>query len=59
MVASIHVTDSEEQALPTCSNLLDGFRLRVERCKPVCLDEKKLALKRKLVGAVDSQILFR
>jgi len=33
--------DSEEQALPTCSNLLDGFRLHVERCKPVCLDERE------------------
>jgi hypothetical protein len=33
--------DSEERALPTCSNLLDGFRLHVERCKPVCLDERE------------------
>jgi len=33
--------DSEEQAPPTCANLLDGFRLHVERCKPVCLDERE------------------
>jgi len=33
--------DLEEQALPTCSNLLEGFRLHVERCKPVCLDERE------------------
>lgn len=33
--------DLEGQALPTCSNLLEGFRLHVERCKPVCLDERE------------------
>jgi len=33
--------DLEDQALPTCSNLLEGFRLHVERCKPVCLDERE------------------
>jgi len=33
--------DPEERALPTCANLLDGFRLHVERCKPVCLDERE------------------
>jgi recombination protein RecA len=31
----------EERALPTCANLLGGFRLHVERCKPVCLDERE------------------
>ena len=31
----------EERVLPTCSNLLDSFRLHVERCKPVCLDERE------------------
>lgn len=33
--------DSDERVLPTCSNLLDGFRLQVERCKPMCLDERE------------------
>ena len=33
--------DLQDQALPTCSNLLEGFRLYVERCKPVCLDERE------------------
>ncbi|HSE35769.1 MAG TPA: hypothetical protein VLG74_00615 [Blastocatellia bacterium] len=33
--------DSEERVFPTSSNLLDGFRLHVERCKPVCLDERE------------------
>ena len=33
--------DSEQRVLPTCANLLDGFRLHVERCKPVCLDERE------------------
>jgi recombination protein RecA len=33
--------DAEERLFPTCSNLLDGFRLHVERCKPVCLDERE------------------
>ncbi len=33
--------DPDERALPTCANLLDGFRLHVERCKPVCLDERE------------------
>ena len=33
--------DSEESEFPTCSNLLDGFRLHVERCKPMCLDERE------------------
>ena len=32
---------SEERMFPTCSNLLDGFRLHVERCKPVCLEERE------------------
>lgn len=32
---------SEEPALPTCSNLLDGFRLHVERCKPMSRDERE------------------
>lgn len=32
---------SEECLLPTCSNLLDGLRLHVERCKPVCPDERE------------------
>ena len=26
---------------PTCSNLLNGFRLHVERCKPVSVDERE------------------
>lgn len=33
--------DSKEREFPTCSNLLDGFRLHVERCKPVCLEERE------------------
>jgi hypothetical protein len=56
--------DSEERVFPTCSNLLDGFQLHVERCKPVCLDERearfearnwyiKLAAERTLAGHID------
>ncbi len=33
--------DPEKHLLPTCANLLDGFRLHLERCKPVCLDERE------------------
>jgi hypothetical protein len=33
--------DPEERAVPTCSNLLDGLRLHVERCKPVRVDERE------------------
>src|SRR5262249_3860672 len=32
--------DLQEKVFPTCSNLLEGLRLHVERCKPVCLDER-------------------
>ena len=28
-------------SFPTCSNLLNGFRLQIERRKPMCLDEQK------------------
>jgi hypothetical protein len=28
---------------PTCANLLDGLLLHVERCKPVCLDEREIS----------------
>jgi recombination protein RecA len=33
--------DLEEHVLPTCANLLGGFQLHVERCKPMCLDERE------------------
>ena len=33
--------DPDERTLPTCANLLDGLRLHVERCKPMCLDERE------------------
>lgn len=35
--------DPGEHALPTCANLLSGFRLHVERCKPVCLDVREVS----------------
>ncbi|MEK6406669.1 MAG: hypothetical protein AABN34_06865 [Acidobacteriota bacterium] len=31
----------KEALLPTCANLLGGFQLHVQRCKPVCLDERE------------------
>jgi len=31
----------KENMLPTCASLLGGFRLHIERCKPVCLDERE------------------
>ena len=31
------------RALPTCSNLLGGLRVHVERCKPVCVDEREVS----------------
>jgi len=34
-------SDPKEGVFPTCSNLLNGFRLQVERCKPVSLDERE------------------
>jgi recombination protein RecA len=33
--------DLEEHVLPARANLLGGFRLHVERCKPMCLDERE------------------
>jgi recombination protein RecA len=33
--------DPEERVLPTCSIILDGFRVHIERRKPVCLDERE------------------
>ncbi|MEK6320231.1 MAG: hypothetical protein AABN33_00970 [Acidobacteriota bacterium] len=33
--------DLQERVLPTCANLLGGFQLHVERCKPVCLEERE------------------
>jgi len=33
--------DSQEHELPTCANLLGGFQLRAERCKPMYLDERE------------------
>ena len=37
----------KENLLPTCANLLGGFRLHVERCKPVCLDEREVSFEAK------------
>lgn len=37
----------EEHTLPTCANLLGGFRLHVERSKPVCLDEREVSFEAK------------
>jgi len=31
----------EEYMLPTCANLLGGFQLHVERCKPMSVDERE------------------
>ena len=36
-----------KQALPTCANLLDGFRLHVERSKPVSLVEREISFEAK------------
>lgn len=35
------------RALPTCANLLGGLRVHVERCKPVCLDEREVSFEAK------------
>ena len=32
----------EERIHPSWGNLLDGFRLHVERCKPMCVDEREV-----------------
>jgi hypothetical protein len=37
----------EGRVLPTCANLLGGFRLHVERCKPLCLDEREVSFEAK------------
>jgi len=34
----------QEGRLPTCSNLLSGFRLRVERCKPISTNKREARL---------------
>jgi hypothetical protein len=34
-------TEATDGMHPTCANLLDSFRLHVERCKPVCLGERE------------------
>ena len=39
---------------PTCANLLDGLLLHVERCKPVCLDEREISFEAKACGRFDS-----
>jgi recombination protein RecA len=41
----------EKSALPTCANLLGGFRLHVERCKPVCLDIREVSFEAKAFWA--------
>lgn len=40
-------TELKERELPTCANLLGGVRLHVERCKPVCLDEREISFEAK------------
>jgi recombination protein RecA len=37
----------KERALPTCSNLLSGFRLHVELSKPACLNEREASFEAK------------
>lgn len=37
----------QELPVPACANLLDGFRLHVERCKPVCLDKREASFEAK------------
>ena len=41
--------DLQERVLPTCANLLGGFQLHVERCKPMCLDEREARFQAKVV----------
>jgi hypothetical protein len=40
---------SLDPKLPTWANLLDGFRLHVERCKPVCLGEREACFEARFV----------
>jgi len=35
-------TKAKDGTHPTCANLLDSFRLHVERCKPVCPGEREV-----------------
>lgn len=37
----------EEREVPTCANLLGSFQLHVERCKPMCVDEREASFEAK------------
>jgi len=39
--------DPASKEIPTCANLLGGFRLHVERCKPVCLEQREVSFEAK------------
>ncbi|HJZ68826.1 MAG TPA: hypothetical protein VKF81_11935 [Blastocatellia bacterium] len=38
----------QEGRFPTCANLLGGFRLRVERCKPISMDKRETRFEAKV-----------